>query len=165
MQKKHAICISDSLDKFLFRIAMTWMLVKRKWSHSVVSDSLWPHGLYPTRLLLPWDFPGKILEWVAISFSRRSSLSRDWTRVSCIVGRCFTIWATRNVLQTCMQTECFFPPKFMCWNLVLKEIVLGRGTSGEMLGQEGRTFMNRISVLMKENSKSSLVALVMWSYS
>ena len=30
-----------------------------KWSHSVVSDSLWPHGLQPTRLLHPWDFPGK----------------------------------------------------------------------------------------------------------
>ena len=23
---------------------------------SVVSDSLWPHGLYPTRLLYPWGF-------------------------------------------------------------------------------------------------------------
>ena len=30
-----------------------------KWSHSVVSDSSWPHGLQPTRLLHPWDFPGK----------------------------------------------------------------------------------------------------------
>ena len=30
-----------------------------KWSRSVVSDSLWPHGLQPTRLLRPWDFPGK----------------------------------------------------------------------------------------------------------
>ena len=28
-------------------------------SHSVVSDSLWPHGLWPTRLLCLWDFPGK----------------------------------------------------------------------------------------------------------
>ena len=28
-------------------------------SNSVVSDSLRPHGLQPTRLLLPWDFPGK----------------------------------------------------------------------------------------------------------
>ena len=36
-----------------------------------------------------------ILEWVAISFSRRSSQPRDWIRVSCIAGRCFTIWATR----------------------------------------------------------------------
>ena len=32
---------------------------ERKWSHSVVSDSLWPHGLLPTRLLCPWDWPGK----------------------------------------------------------------------------------------------------------
>ena len=28
-------------------------------SHSVVSDSLQPHGLYCTKLLYPWDFPGK----------------------------------------------------------------------------------------------------------
>jgi len=32
---------------------------KWKWNHSVVSDSVWPHGLPPTRLLHPWDFPGK----------------------------------------------------------------------------------------------------------
>ena len=32
---------------------------KWKWSHSVVSDPLRPHGLQPTRLLHPWDFPGK----------------------------------------------------------------------------------------------------------
>ena len=30
-----------------------------KWSHSVVSDSSQPHGLQPTRLLHPWDSPGK----------------------------------------------------------------------------------------------------------
>ena len=32
---------------------------KWKWSRSVVSDSSRPHGLQPTRLLQPWDFPGK----------------------------------------------------------------------------------------------------------
>ena len=32
---------------------------KWKWSCSVVSDSVRPHGLQPTRLLRPWDFPGK----------------------------------------------------------------------------------------------------------
>ena len=32
---------------------------KRKWSRAVVSNSLRPHGLQPTRLLHPWDFPGK----------------------------------------------------------------------------------------------------------
>ena len=32
---------------------------KWKWSRSVMSDSQWPHGLQPTRLLRSWDFPGK----------------------------------------------------------------------------------------------------------
>ena len=32
---------------------------KWKWSRSVVSDSSRPHGLQPTRLIHPWDFPGK----------------------------------------------------------------------------------------------------------
>ena len=32
---------------------------KWKWSRSVVADSQRPHGLQPTRLLHPWDFPGK----------------------------------------------------------------------------------------------------------
>ena len=32
---------------------------QRKWSRSVVSDSLRTHGLQPTRLLHPWDFPSK----------------------------------------------------------------------------------------------------------
>ena len=28
-------------------------------SHLVISDSLWPHGLQPARLLCPWDSAGK----------------------------------------------------------------------------------------------------------
>ena len=43
-------------------------------------------------------FKVKILEWVAISFSRRSSQSRDQTQVSRIVGRHFTICATREAI-------------------------------------------------------------------
>ena len=30
-----------------------------KWSHSVMSNSLQHYGLYPTRVLSPWNFPGK----------------------------------------------------------------------------------------------------------
>ena len=37
----------------------------------------------------------RILEWVAISFSRGSSWPRDWTQVSHISGRFFTDWVTR----------------------------------------------------------------------
>jgi len=40
-----------------------------KWSRSVMSDSLWPHGLQPTRLLCPWVFQARVLEWGAIAFS------------------------------------------------------------------------------------------------
>ena len=137
---------------------------------SIVSKSLWPCGLSPTRLLCPWGFsrqeywsgfpcppPGypphprikpafllipalsgrffttsttwgvkvkvkslscvwlfrprdcnlprasvhgifqaRVLEWVAICFSRGSSQLRDQTWVSCFVGRHFTVWATRE---------------------------------------------------------------------
>ena len=44
-------------------------------------------------------FQARILEWIAVSFSR-SSQPRDWTQVSLIVGRCFTVWATREVVLT-----------------------------------------------------------------
>ena len=38
----------------------------------------------------------RILEWVAIPFPRGSSPPRDGNWVSCIAGRFFTIWATRE---------------------------------------------------------------------
>ena len=38
----------------------------------------------------------RVLEWVAISFSRGSSQPRDRTRVSCIAGRRFNLWTTRE---------------------------------------------------------------------
>ena len=55
----------------------------------VLSNSLRPHALYPTRFLHPWDSPGKILEWATSSSSRGSSLPRDQTHVSCgfCIGR------------------------------------------------------------------------------
>ena len=70
-----------------------------------MSDSLQPHRLYS----LPGSsisgiFQARILEWVATSFSRRSSWPQDWTWVSCIVGRCFTVWATRELQSTIKTT-------------------------------------------------------------
>ena len=63
-------------------------------------------------LLCPWDFPGssvqeicqaRILEWVAISFSRGSSGLKDWTFSSC-VGRCILYhWTTWEA--QCLQLE------------------------------------------------------------
>ena len=44
-------------------------------------------------------FQARILECISISFSRVSSSPRDWNQVSYIVGRCFTIWATREEIR------------------------------------------------------------------
>ena len=54
-------------------------------------------------------FQARVLEWIAISFSRGSSRPRDWTWVSHIVGRCFTIWDTREDKGTLIglrETSC-----------------------------------------------------------
>ena len=55
----------------------------------------------------------RILEWVAISFSRRPSWPRDWTQVSCIVGRCFTIWATREIHTIFLTGK--YPERSLIW--------------------------------------------------
>ena len=46
-------------------------------------------------------FQARILEWIAISFSRGPSQPWDQTPVSHIEGRCFTVWATREAQQLC----------------------------------------------------------------
>ena len=49
-----------------------------------------------------------ILEWVAISFSRGSSWSRDRTHVSCIAGRFFTDWTTTFVNKAVSENNMGF---------------------------------------------------------
>ena len=49
-------------------------------------------------------FQARVLEWVAISFSRESSQPRIWTRVSCIAGRFFTDWAMKEAHSLCLST-------------------------------------------------------------
>ena len=49
---------------------------KWKWSCSVVSDSSWPHGLQPTRLPYPWDFPGKS---TGVGYHRLLQGAYQWT--------------------------------------------------------------------------------------
>ena len=60
-------------------------------SCSVVSDSLQPVDCSPPSSSVPGIFQARILEWIAISFSRGSSRSRDQIQVSCTAGRLFTI--------------------------------------------------------------------------
>ena len=63
-------------------------------SHSIMSNSLQPHGLWPARLSCPWTFQARIMEWVDIPFSRASSQPRNRTWVSCTAGRFFTSWTS-----------------------------------------------------------------------
>ena len=58
----------------------------------------------PTDSILPGSsvhgiFQARVLEWVAISFSRGSSGPRDWTQISDVSGKHFTIWATREEIR------------------------------------------------------------------
>ena len=65
---------------------------------SVLLGSLWPNGPQPTRLLCPWDSPGKNTEWVIMPF-REFFPPRDRTSincVSCISGRFFTTESPGN---------------------------------------------------------------------
>ena len=50
----------------------------------------------PPGFSVPKILQARILEWIAIPFFRGSSQPRVWTRVSCIAGRFFIIWATRD---------------------------------------------------------------------
>ena len=62
-------------------------------------------------------FQAKVLEWVAIAFSRESSRPRDRTQVSCITDRRFNIWAPRGALwqNVCKAELSQDPPMlFLC---------------------------------------------------
>ena len=65
-----------------------------KWSCSVMSDSWWPHGLQLTRLLCPWDFPGKstkvgchCLLWLSHLFGGKSVIFYKGCRVKYILKK------------------------------------------------------------------------------
>ena len=91
------------LDGWLKVLTFTFLQFCRlevQWVKVLVTK-LCPTLLTPMDCSLPGSsvhgiFQARILEWVAISFSRGSSWPTDWTQVSCIAGRFFTIWATRE---------------------------------------------------------------------
>ena len=86
-------CVKDTDSKYVSYRPMDLIV---KWSRLVVSDSCDPMDCSLPGSSVHGIFQARTLEWVAISFSRGSSQPRDWTRVSHIVGRCFTIWGTRE---------------------------------------------------------------------
>ena len=128
------VCAGCEYTTNLFTCFISYSEVKESESHSVVSDSLWSHGLYslwnspgqnigvgrlsllqgifPTQglnpglqlcrqILFQLSYKGspRILEWVAYPSPRGSSRPRNQTGVSCIAGRFFTSWATREAQE------------------------------------------------------------------
>ena len=98
----------SAIKKNAFESVLTRWMKEIKWkvkslSHVQLFATLWTvayqappdHGILQAR----------ILEWVAISFSRRSSQPRDQTRASRIGGRCFKLWVTREALMRWMEQE------------------------------------------------------------
>ena len=69
-------------------------------SRSAVSDQLHLTLCNPMDCSPPgssvWILQDRILKWVAVSFSRRSSQPRDRTQISRIAGGSFTGWSTRE---------------------------------------------------------------------
>ena len=69
-------------------------------SRLVMSDSLRGHGLFtPSGSSVHGVLQARILEWVAIPFSRASSQPRDQSGVSYITGRFLTIQATVEMMS------------------------------------------------------------------
>ena len=58
--------------------------------------TLWPHGLQPPISSVHEIFQARILEWVAISFSRGSSRPKEQTLISCIDRWILYHWTTRE---------------------------------------------------------------------
>ena len=87
-----------------------------------VSSLSLPQGIFPIQGSTPglWHWRQilyqlshkgrpRILEWVAYPFSSGSSLTRNWTGVSCITGRLFTNWAIREAhgpQQDSLEAHC-----------------------------------------------------------
>ena len=86
-------------------------------SRSVVSDSLQFHGLRelnPPGSSAHGILQARILEWVAIPFSRGSSLPWDQTWVSHVAGRLFTNWAARKASGSCVLSTRLYLRQSRC---------------------------------------------------
>ena len=114
------ICLHNSswksgylFNSFLISASLLWKLfLKEKWKHLLVAQ--WcpalshPIDCSPPGSSAHGTHQARIVEWVAIPFSRGSSWLRDRTLGSCTVGRFFTIWATREA-QALLRQEIYSP--------------------------------------------------------
>ena len=91
----------------------------------------------------------RILEWVAVPFSRGSSHPRDQTQVSCIAGRFFAIWATRKE-GTC---SCFiYLPELLLRITPCPRLTIpGRILNMKSTESWGRVFSNSLPINLMQS--------------
>ena len=102
-------CLENPKDRGAWWAAVYGVAQSRTWLKQLSSSSSSKTLCDP----MDWSLPGssvhgilqaRILEWVALPFSRGSFLPRDWTWISCIAGMFITVWATREVyFQPCTK--------------------------------------------------------------
>ena len=90
-------------------------------------------------------FQVRILEWVAISFAKRSSQLRGWTHISCIGRSILYHWASREVqsqkqmyinVYACYGLNCI-SWNFLCWHSNLQKVmVFGDMTFSRLLSTD-----------------------------
>ena len=145
----YPVIIKKSRPKYYHILVTAERCVCMCVSHSVVSNSLWPYAHNLSDYSVHGFLQAKILEWVAIPFSRGSSWPRDGTQVSGIAGRFFTIWACRGPLRevylplikmripltTFISLYCYLIKKLFYHSVsFLITLFLGRTVNAELLG-------------------------------
>ena len=104
-------CLWDTRNKHEIDVSFSSLgkensgLVKDRDAKSLQSYlTLWdPVDYSPPGSSVHRTLQARILNWVAIPSSRKSSRPRDWTCINCgtcIAGRFFTIWAINKVQKT-----------------------------------------------------------------
>ena len=89
----------DIFCNYNLTIGAYWKWKSKRESHAVLSDSLWPHGLKPTRLLCPWNSPSQNTGVGSLSFLQGIFPTQGSNPVSRIAGGFFTSWATREAQE------------------------------------------------------------------
>ena len=91
------IVVSQKIKNRIICMLSYFWLFATPWTYNLSGSS--HHGILQARTL----------EWLAIAFSRSSSQPRDRTRVSCIAGRFFTVWATSKAYDLIIPLLGIFP--------------------------------------------------------
>ena len=100
----------------------------------------------------------RILEWIAISFPRRSSWPRDWTHMSCLPCGFFTVAQSREPKYS-IQTSYFF---FSDWYLLLLVVLLELAHCPLILSSYLLTVMGQTARAAAPRSPYNLGALTHW---